>query len=149
MLNSCLSFLNRSIPFFTKGKVEVKPKEQKLIIVKVPFVEEISGIAITKLLDTQSMVALTLKLKFIRNRATLKVTNSTHEKVTFNPKDVVGIVDFRCLGYYKIKQGVLQPNLSQYYHIETAETVCNQYNSLINTLRKGIERSKCMWKGSI
>ena len=83
--DSCLSFLNRSITFFTREKVEVKPKEQKLIIVEAPFVEEISVVVITKLLDTQSQVALTLKLKFIRDRAMLKVTNSTHEKVTFNP----------------------------------------------------------------
>ena len=114
----------------------MKPKEQKLIIDEALFVEEISGMAITKLLDTKSQVALTLKLKFIRNRAMLKVTNSTHEKVTFNPDDVVGIIDLRSLGYYKIKQGVLQQNLSQYYHIDSAETVCNQYNRLINTLRK-------------
>ena len=133
--DSCLSFLNRSTPFFAKEKVEVKPKEQKLIIVEVPFVEEISGMAITKLLDTKSQVALTLKLKFIRNRAMLQVTNSTHEKVTFNPEGV-GIVDLRSLEYYKIKQGVLQQNLSQYYHIESAETVCDQHNRLINTLRK-------------
>ena len=92
--------------------------------------------AITKLLDTKSHVALTLKLKFIRNRATLKVTNSTQEKVTLNPEDVVGIVDLRSLEYYKIKQGVLQQNLSQCYHIESAKMVCDQYNRLINTLRK-------------
>ena len=92
--------------------------------------------ATTKLLDTKSHVALTLKLKFIRNRAMLQVTNSTQEKVIFNPEDVVGIVDLRSLGYYKIKQGVLQQNLSQCYHIESAESVCDQYNRLINTLIK-------------
>ena len=133
---SCLSFLNKSIPFFAKEKVEVKPKEQKLIIVEAPFVEEITGMAITKLLDIKSQIALTLKLKFIRKRAMLKMTNIMHEKVTFNPEDVVGIVDLRSLGYYKIKHGVLQQNLSQYYHIESAETVCDQYKKLINTLRK-------------
>ena len=106
--DSGLSFLNRSILFFTKEEIEVKPKEQKLITIEVLFLEEISGMAITKLLDTKSHIALTLKLKFIRNRATLKVTNSTQEKVTFNPDHVVGIVDLRLLGYYKIKQGVLQ-----------------------------------------
>ena len=111
--DSCLSFLNRSIHFFAKEKVEVKPKEQKLIIVEAPFVEEISGIAITKLLDPKSQVAFTLKLKFIRNRTTLKVINSTNEKVTFNPEDVVDSVDLGSLGYYKIKQGVLQQKLSQ------------------------------------
>ena len=133
--DSCLSFLNRSIPFFAKEEVEVKPKEQKLITIKVPFLEEISGMAITKLLDTKPHIALTLKLKFIRNRETLKVTNSTQEKVTFNPEHVVGIVDLRFLGYYKIKQGVLQQNLS-HYHLESPESVCDQYNRLMNTLRK-------------
>ena len=53
-------------------------------------------------------MTLTMKLKFIRNRAILKVTNSTHDTVTFNPAGMFGIIDLRFLGYYKIKQGVLQ-----------------------------------------
>ena len=57
------------------------------------FVEEISGIAITKLLDVKEQMTLTMKLKFIRNRARLKVTNSTQEKVTFDAADMVGVVD--------------------------------------------------------
>ena len=48
---------------------------------------------------------------------------------------MVGIVDLRSLGYYKIKQGVLQQNLS-HYDLEPAENVCDQYNRLINTQRK-------------
>ena len=106
--DSCLSFLNRSIPFFVKEEVEVKPKEQKLITIEAPFLEEISGMGITKILDTKSHMALTLKLKFIRNRATLMVTNSTQEKVTFNAEHVVGVVTLRSLEDYKINQGVLQ-----------------------------------------
>ena len=51
-----------------------------------------------------------IKLKVIRNRATLKVTNGPQEKVIFNPTYMVGIVDLRSLGYYKVKQGVLQKN---------------------------------------
>ena len=66
----------------------------------------------------------------------LKVTNSTHDTVTFNPMDMLGIVDLRLLGYYKIKQGVLQQNLSSIYHFKTVNTVCDQFNILINTLRK-------------
>ena len=134
--DSCLSFINRSIPFFTREKVNVKPKEQKLIVVEAPFVEEISGMTITKILDVKYQMTLTMKLKFIRNRATLKVTNSTKDKVTFDPTDMVGIVDLRSLGYYKVKQGVLQQNLSKLDHFESANTVCNQFNRLINTLRK-------------
>ena len=106
------------------------------------FVEEISGMAITKLLDVKEQVTLTIRLKFIRNRATLKVTNSTQEKVTFDPTDMVGIVDLRSLGYYKIKQGVLQQNLSKVHHFETANAVCNQFNRLINILRKEKKKGK-------
>ena len=50
--------------------------------------------------------------------------------------DIVGVVDLRSLGYYKVKQGVLQQNLSQLYHTESANAVCDQFNKLINTLRK-------------
>ena len=41
--SSCLSFLKRSIPFFSKEKVEVKSKEQKLMFLEAPFKEEITG----------------------------------------------------------------------------------------------------------
>ena len=113
----------------------MKPKGQKLITIEAPFIEEISGMDIPKLLDRKSHIAITVKLKFIRNRATLKVTNSTEENITFNPEHIVGIVDLRSLAHYKIKQGVLKQNLS-HYHLESAENVCTQYNKLINTLRK-------------
>ena len=46
--DSCVNFLNRSIPFFPKEKVSVKPKEQRVIILEAHFVEEISGMVITK-----------------------------------------------------------------------------------------------------
>ena len=48
---------------------------------------------------------------------------------------MVGIVDLRSFGYYKIKQEALQQNLS-HYGLESAEDVCDWYNRLINTLRK-------------
>ena len=87
--------------------------------------EEISGMAITKMLDIKEQLTLTMKLKFIRNRATVKVTNNTHDTVTFNPMDMPGIVDLRSLVYYKIKQGVLQLSLSSIYHFETVNTICD------------------------
>ena len=47
----CFSFLNRSVPVFPKENIILKPKEQKLIKVEAPFLDEISGLAIVKLLD--------------------------------------------------------------------------------------------------
>ena len=36
----------------------------------------------------------------------------------FRPEEMIGIIDLRSLGYYKIKQGILQQNLSRYYRFE-------------------------------
>ena len=47
----CFKFLNRSVPIFPEKEVILKPNEQKLIKVKAPFVDEISGMAIIKILD--------------------------------------------------------------------------------------------------
>ena len=71
-------------------------------------VEVISAMALTKMLDIKEQKTLTMKLKFLRNRAMFKVTNNTQDTVTFDPKEMLGVVDLRSLGYYKIKQGVLQ-----------------------------------------
>ena len=72
----------------------------------------------------------------MRNAAILEVTNSSSEILILNPKEASGILDLRSLGYYKIKQGVLQQNLSKYYEFKSAEKLCDQYNNLINTLKK-------------
>ena len=102
---------NWSIPFFPREKVSVKPKEQKILTLEAPFIEEILGMMITKMLDTKEQKTPTMKLKFIQNRAIFKVTNSMQEMVTFDPQIMLGVVDLRLLGYYKIKQGVLQQTL--------------------------------------
>ena len=47
----CFKFLNRFLPIFPVDHVILKPKEQKLIKVKAPFIDEISGLAIVKILD--------------------------------------------------------------------------------------------------
>ena len=44
---------------------------------------------------------------------------------------MIGIVDLRSLGYYEIKQGILQQNLSKYYSFERAETLCEYFNKFI------------------
>ena len=40
----------------------------------------------------------------------------------------IGILDLRSLGYYKIKQGVLQQNLDKYYKFEEANKICADFN---------------------
>ena len=37
---------------------------------------------------------------------------------------------------------MLQQNLSEYYHFESADTVCDQFNRFVNLLKKEEENSK-------
>ena len=66
MINSrycSFKFLNRSVPIFPEKEVILKPNEQKLIKVKVSFIDEISGMAIIKILDGGIYSTLLIKLK--------------------------------------------------------------------------------------
>ena len=53
---------------------------------------------------------------------------------------MIGIIDLRLLGYYKIKQGILQQNLIRYYRFEKPEKLCECFNKLVNTLKKEREQ---------
>ena len=146
--DSSFKFLNRSLPFYSKDQVVVKPKERKFIKIEAPFVDEISGLAIVKMLDSKEQCTVVLKLKFVRNCASLDITNNTQETVIFEPKQMLGILDLRSLGYYKIKQGVLQQNLSKCYHIESVERLCEEFNTIVNERKKEeteIEKDKYPW----
>ena len=67
MWDSSFKFLNRSIPFFSKEQIILKPTEKKFIKIEAPFTDEISGLAIVKMLDSRVQCMVVLKLKFIRN----------------------------------------------------------------------------------
>ena len=140
--DSCFSFLNRSIPFFPVITVEIAPKSQKMVIVEAPFIEELSGMSMVKILDMKEQTTNMIKLKFIRNKAVLKITNKTHKTVTFRRTEMMGIVNLRSLGFYKIKQEELQEHLGRHYHFKLVDHVCNQYNRFINLLRKEEENSE-------
>ena len=139
---SCFSFLSRSIPFFPTTTVEIAPASQKIVMVDAPFVEELSGMAMIKILDMKEQTTNMIKLKFIWNKAVLKIKNKTHKTITFGKTNMMGIVDLRSLGFYKIKQEVLQEHLSRHYHFELADDVCDQYNRLVNLMRKEEENSE-------
>ena len=99
----CFKFLNRSLPIFPKECIVLKPKEQKLIKVKAPFIDEISGLAIVKILDGSTYSTMLTKLKFTQNAAITDIVNNGTETIIFKPEEMIGIVDLRSLGYYKIK----------------------------------------------
>ena len=115
---SCFSFLSRSIPFFPVMTVEIALASQKMVMVDAPFIEELSGMAMVKILDIKEQTTNMIKLKFIWNIAVLKIENKMHKTITFGRTDMMGVVDLRSLGFYKIKQEVLQEHLSRHYHFD-------------------------------
>ena len=92
--------------------------------------------AIVKIIDKGQKTPMMLKLKFIRNKATLDITNNSLEILIFDRKTMIGILDLRSLGYYKIKQGVFQQNLNKYYHFEEANKVCEEFNKMVEMIKE-------------
>ena len=138
----CFKFLNISLPIFPKDSIILKPKEPKFIKVNAPFIDEISGLAIVRLVDEKMYSTMLLKLKFTHNAAVLDEVNNGAETVIFKLEEMVGIVDLRSVGYYKIKQGILQQNLSRYYRFESAKTLCDSFNKFVNVLKKETEQKE-------
>ena len=149
MQDSSFKFLNRSIPFFSKEQTVVKPKEKKFVKIEAPFIDEISGHVIVKMIDNEGRCTVVLKLKFVRNCASLDIVNNTQETVIFDPNQILGILDLRSLGYYKIKEGLLQQNLNKNYHFESVEKLCEEFNAIINERKKQeekeVEKDKYPW----
>ena len=109
--------------------------------VRALFVDDISGLAIIKIIDGRTNSTLLIKLKFTCNKAVLEIKNAGKDTMILNPREMIGIVDIRYLGYYKIKQGILQQNLSKYYRFEEAGKLCKYFNKFVDTLKKDREQT--------
>ena len=90
--------LNRSVPIYPEKEIILKPDEQKLVKVKAPFVDEISGMAVIKIIDGGTYSMLLIKLKFTCNKVILDVKNTGKDTMIFRPKEMIAIVDIRSLG---------------------------------------------------
>ena len=57
---------------------------------------------IIKILDGSIYSTLLIKLKVMHNKAVLDVVNKGKDTMIFKPQEMIGIIDLRLLGYYKI-----------------------------------------------
>ena len=137
----CFEFLNRSVPIYPEKEIILKTDEQKLIRVRAPFIDEISGLAIIKIIDEGTYSTLLIKMIFTCNKAVLDIKNKGKDTMILRPEQMIGIVDIRSLGCYKIKQGILQQNLSTYYKFKRAERLCEYFNKFVNTLKREREQT--------
>ena len=72
----------------------------------------------------------------MHNAAVSDIVNNGANTIIFKLEEMLGVVDLRSLGYYKIKQGILQQNLSMYYKFKRTDTLCEHFNKFINTLKE-------------
>ena len=109
--------------------------------VRAPFIDEILGLAIIKIIDGDTNSTLLINLKFTCNKAVLDIKNAGINIMILKLKEMIGIVDIRSLGYYKIKQGILQQNLSGYYRFEETKKLCEYFNKFVDTLKRDREQT--------
>ena len=64
-------FLNRSVPIYPEKELILKPNEQKLVKVRAPFVDKISGLAIIKIIDGKTNSTLLNKIKIYMQQGSL------------------------------------------------------------------------------
>ena len=88
-------FLNRSVLIYPEKEVILKPDKKRLVKVKAPFVDEILGLAIIKIIEEKTNSTLSIKLKFTLNKAILDIRNIGKDTMILCPKEMIGIVDIR------------------------------------------------------
>ena len=54
----------------------------------------------------------------MHNAVMLDIVNNGTGTIIFKPEEMLGMVDLRSLGYYKIKQGILQQKPKQVIQIQ-------------------------------
>ena len=79
----CFKFLNRSLPIFPNECIVLKLKEQKLIKVKAPFIDEISGLAIIKILGWKYLQCHVDKIKIHMKHSNIRYSKQWHRNYNF------------------------------------------------------------------
>ena len=65
-----------SVPIYPENEIVLEPNELKLVRVKAPFTDEISGMAIIEILDSSTYSTLLIKLKVTHNKVVLEQIHS-------------------------------------------------------------------------
>ena len=69
----------------------LKPKEQRFTKIDVPFIYEISGLAMIKLLNHKIGCTNKIKVKCVRNHEFLDVINNSSETIIFNNDETLSM----------------------------------------------------------
>ena len=93
-------FIGRSIPIFPQNDLDVKPGEKAYVKIKAPFCDKLSGMICAKIFSRN--VVNTLRIKIQDNQGIVQFINHQDEIVHLRKEKVVGILDLRSVGYFKV-----------------------------------------------
>ena len=126
-------FLNRSPKLYPLSSFSLPAdNSQRTIELRVDFPHEISGHAILKLLLVPGQVLFTVKAPVNRNKIVLEISNNTDSKITGSPKQSVGILDARSVGYFHVGLDHIKKTFLRNYHFKTLNELSLQFNKMIN-----------------
>ena len=93
-------FIGRSIPVYPQNDLDVPVGKQVLIKIKAPFGEKLSGRIMTKMFGSEK--AFTMKIRIENNQGCVQFVNKGHEIIKLRENKVIGILDLRSVGYFKV-----------------------------------------------
>ena len=93
-------FIGRSVPVYPQNDLEVPVGKQVLIKIKAPFGEKLSGRIMTKMFGSEK--AFTMKIRIENNQGCVQFVNKGHETIKLRENKVIGILDLRSVGYFKV-----------------------------------------------
>ena len=93
-------FIGRSIPVYPQNDLDVPVGKQVLIKIKAPFGEKLSGRIMTKMFGSEK--AFTMKIRIENNQGCVQFVNKGYETIKLRENKVIGILDLRSVGYFKV-----------------------------------------------
>ena len=93
-------FIGRSIPVYPQNDLDIPVGKQVLIKIKAPFGEKLSGRIMTKMFGSEK--AFTMKIRIENNQGCVQFVNKGHEAIKLRENKVIGILDLRSVGYFKV-----------------------------------------------
>lgn len=138
--DSAFKFMNRAVYIFPTQHHEIKPGAKRFVKIESPFFKELSGSAITKMIE--GIKCQTVMVTFTNNKAMVEVANNTDSIISLTPNNVMGTIDLRSLGYFHVRHDTLTKQLSNQYHFESLNKICEVFNENANRINKEIKEQQ-------
>ena len=126
--NSEFRFQNRAVPLFCLENFALKPGCKRYVKVTAPFIQQLNGLAIIKVF--QANQCYTMQIKLFNNTTVIDMVNHSNKTMYFSKQRAIGIVDIRSLGYYSVKQAVLEYNLGEHYEFASFNKLASVYEDM-------------------